>query len=103
MINFASWFSKFVAPECVLKDQVDKLQVACNKDTFLQSFNILDDSELEFLVSLESRDEGLIKVMKTRDFFIVEAHVSFNVSNEIICDEVYNFPEEQLLISSKVN
>ena len=41
--------------------------------------------------------------MKTRDFFIVEAHVSFNVSNEIICDEVYNFPEEQLLISSKVN
>ena len=48
----ASWFSKFVAPECVTQGDGDRLQITCCKDTFLQSFNLIDDTELEFVVEI---------------------------------------------------
>lgn len=69
----ASWFSKFVAPECILNDEVEILQVKCPRELFLQGFNILDDTELEFLINYESVETGHFKVIKTREFFIVEA------------------------------
>ena len=31
----APWFSKFVAPECILNNEVEVLQVKCNRDLFL--------------------------------------------------------------------
>lgn len=43
MFDFsATWFSKFVAPECVLKDEVEFMQIRCDRDEFLQGFNVLD-------------------------------------------------------------
>ncbi len=69
----ASFFSKFVAPECILNDEVEILQVKCQRELFLQGFNILDDTELEFLIAYDSVDTGQFKVIKTREFFIVEA------------------------------
>ena len=45
-------------------------------------------------------DMGKLKVIKTRDCYIIEAHVSFDIEREIQCDEDYNFPEDQLLINA---
>ena len=60
---------------------------------FLQSFNILDDIELEFMVEIKDQEEGSLKIMKTRDILIVEATMQFRIDQEVICDEVYIFPE----------
>jgi hypothetical protein len=61
----------------------------------------LDDTELEFLISFSGGAEyGKLKVIKTRDLYIIEANVGFDVDKEIQCDENYNFPEDQLLINS---
>ena len=75
----ASWFSKFVAPEFVTRGDCERLQVTCHRDTFLQSFNLIDDTELEFLVEIREQDEGVLKVMKTRDMVIVESSMVFRV------------------------
>lgn len=39
-------------------------------------------------------DYGKLKVIKTRDLYIIEANVGFDVDKEIQCDENYNFPED---------
>ena len=54
----ASFFSKFVAPECILNDEVEVLQVKCQRELFLQGFNILDDTELEFLIVYDTVETG---------------------------------------------
>lgn len=41
-------------------------------------------------------------VIKTRDAYVIEAHVPFDVDQQITCDENYNFPDNQLLLSGKV-
>ena len=100
----ASWFSKFVPPDVVMKEQVGpRLQVSCHRDTFLQSFNIIDDNELEFMVVIKETDEGELKVIKTRDLVIVESEVGFTVDEEVSCDETYIFPPTQLLIQGRVS
>jgi len=43
----------------------------------------------------------MLKVMKTRDLFMVEAHIWFRIDDQITCDETYIFPEDQLLIQSR--
>lgn len=73
----ATWFSKFLPPDCISSEGADRLQVFCNREIFLQSFASYDDSELEFLVELKNQSEGTLKVVKTREFFIVEASVHF--------------------------
>ena len=102
MIDFqAPWFSKFMAPDVILNGELEILQIRCNRDIFLQSFNLLDDTELEFLISFAGgADYGKLKVIKTRDLYIIEANVGFDVDKDIQCDENYNFPEDQLLINS---
>mmetsp|Transcript_1833 Transcript_1833/g.3209 ORF Transcript_1833/g.3209 Transcript_1833/m.3209 type:complete len:370 (-) Transcript_1833:226-1335(-) len=104
MVDFqAPWFSKFMAPNVILNDEqgIEILQIRVNRDIFLQSFNLLDDSELEFLVSINNEAEfGKLKVIKTRDQYIIEANVGFDIEKQIQCDENYNFPEEQLLLNS---
>mmetsp|Transcript_19931 Transcript_19931/g.18930 ORF Transcript_19931/g.18930 Transcript_19931/m.18930 type:complete len:264 (-) Transcript_19931:360-1151(-) len=103
MIDFsAPWFSKFVAPECIIKQEIEILQVKCSRDVFLQSFNIIDDIELEFLLHFDGTEAGRVKVIKTRELYIVEANVPFEIEKEIACDESYEFPENQLLVDSEV-
>ena len=99
----ASWFSKFVPPEVVAQEKVPRLQVTCHRDTFLQSFNIIDDNELEFMVLIKETDEGDLKVIKTRDLVIVESIMSFKVDQDVTCDETYIFPPTQLLIKGRVS
>ena len=100
----ASWFSKFVPPDVVMNDDMGaRLQVSCHRDAFLQSFNILDDNELEFMVIIKETDEGELKVIKTRDLVIVESSMSFKVDEEVRCDETYIFPPSQLLIQGRVS
>eukprot|EP00347_Sterkiella_histriomuscorum_P012500 403368343 len=102
MFDFqATWFSKFVAPECILNNELEILQVKCQRENFLNGFNILDDVELEFLVNFDAVDTGRFMVIKTREFFIVEATVPFEIEKEMQCDENYEFPENQLLLDSE--
>lgn len=90
----ASWFSKFVAPDYVLRGEGDRMQVTCHRDTFLQSFNLIDDTELEFMVEIREQDEGALKVLKTRDMVIVESSMVFRIDQDVICDETYIFPND---------
>ena len=62
-----------MAPECILQQEIEVLQVKVGRDVFLQSFNIIDDVELEFLVNFDNTLTGKLKVIKTRDLYIVEA------------------------------
>jgi len=68
----------------------------------LESFSVHDVIDLEFLVTVESSEIGRIKLLKTKDIFLVEADVSFEICKEIECEEDYNFPSdsESLLIDS---
>ena len=91
-------------PDVVMNDDMGaRLQVSCHRDAFLQSFNILDDNELEFMVIIKETDEGELKVIKTRDLVIVESSMSFKVDEEVRCDETYIFPPSQLLIQGRVS
>lgn len=42
-------------------------------------------------------------MIKTRDMVIVESIMVFKIDSNIVCDEMYVFPEDQLLIKSKLN
>lgn len=41
-----------------------------------------------------------MKVLKTRDMFLVEAHLPFEINAQIEMDETYVFPEDKLLMNS---
>lgn len=90
-----------MAPEVILNGELEILQIQMNRDVFLQSFNLIDDTELEFMTIFSNdADYGKLKVIKTRDLYIIEANVLFDIDKEIQCDESYNFPEDQLLLDS---
>lgn len=41
---------------------------------------------------------GHFRVIKTRENYVVEANVSFDIEKEVSCDDNYEFPEDQMLI-----
>ena len=84
MMDFeAPWFSKFVPPELVTSGELNVLQICCERDPFLQAFNLIDDTELEFLVTFpEGSDLGILKIIKTREFSLIEAHINFEIDKE---------------------
>lgn len=45
-------------------------------------------------------DHGIMKLLKTREMFLIEANIPFTVNNHIECDETYVFPEDRLLMNS---
>jgi len=102
MVDFqAPWFAKFIAPAVVLNGELEILQIRMNRDVFLQSFNLIDDVELEFMTIFSNdTDYGKLKVIKTRDRYIIEANVLFDIDKEIQCEDSYDFPEDQLLINA---
>jgi len=64
----------------------------------LNSFNFLDDLEIEFLLKFDpSGLSGHIKVIKTRELYIIEANVPFEVNEENTCDTEMEFPLEMLV------
>ena len=79
------------------------MQVTCHRNMFLEVFNIIDDTELEFMVTFKETNIGEMKVIRTRDFMLIEATLGFKVDEEVICDETYVFPDNQLLIKGSMN
>lgn len=103
MCDFAaSWFSKFVAPDFEENKDDSRMQITCHRDTFLQSFNLMDDTELEFMIEVTEFDQGILKVMKTRGLFIVDSTLVFRIDEVVTCDENYVFPNDQLLIKARL-
>jgi len=102
MVDFqAPWFAKFIAPAVVLNGELEILQIRMNRDVFLQSFTLIDDVELEFMTIFSNdTDYGKLKVIKTRDRYIIEANVLFDIDKEIQCEDSYDFPDDQLLINA---
>ena len=41
-----------------------------------------------------------MKLIKTRDLFLVDAHVPFQIDEDVVCDEDYTFQDETKLIKS---
>lgn len=73
-----------MAPEVILNGELEILQIRMNRDVFLQSFNLIDDVELEFMTIFSNdTDYGKLKVIKTRDLYIIEANVLFDIDKEI--------------------
>lgn len=44
--------------------------------------------------------KNILKLIKTRELFVIEANVPFMVDQELICEESYKFPSEYMLINS---
>lgn len=89
-----------MAPDVVIQGEVQILQISLDRKVFLDSFSIFDVNDLEFLLSFGSNNQGIFKLIKTRDIFIIEANIGFEIDNEVKCDEDYTFPEDNLLINS---
>ena len=87
-------------PECLAPAQDSKLQIELQRDVLLQSLHTLDDNELDMALQLRSAEEGLLKIIKTRDQFIVQCTVPLTVEQNLSNDEDYGFPEEQLLLKA---
>jgi hypothetical protein len=65
----ASYFSKFIAPDCVTPENM--LQIEVDRDMLLHSLNTIDDSELDFGVHITDPNFGVLKILKTRDLFLI--------------------------------
>ena len=55
------------------------------------------------MIDIRDQDSGVLKVLKTRDMVIVESEMVFRIDPEVICDETYVFPHEQLLIRARLD
>ena len=96
-----NWFSSFNAPQVVLNGDLEVVQVKCQRQAFLESFFFHDENELEFLIEFSNDGQGgKIKVIKTREIVIVEAHVPFEIESEISNDDNFEFPNDMLLINA---
>ena len=71
-----SWFYKFQPTLEVRNDEIEGIQLSILRDHFLQSTNLHDDVELEIILDLENRK---MKLIKTRDLFIIDAHIPFEI------------------------
>ena len=45
------------------------------------------------MITIQDNNKGELKVIRTRDFMLVEASMAFRVDEEVICDETFVFPE----------
>jgi hypothetical protein len=52
---------------------------------------------MEIIIDLQG---GKMKLIKTRDLFVIDAHVSFNIEDDIVCAENFEFEEDNLLVKS---
>ena len=99
MIDFtASYFSKFIAPECI--QQNGMLQVQFDKEKLLNGLNTQEDTELDISVHIKGQNNGLIKILKTREWFLVPATCPFSIDEVVTSEEDYVFPNDQLLLST---
>lgn len=70
MMDFtASYFSKFIAPECI--QQSGMLQVQFDKEKLLNGLNTIEDTELDISVHIKGQHNGTLKILKTREWFLV--------------------------------
>lgn len=68
-----------------------------NRDIFLQSFNLVEDIEVEIILD---QSKEIIKLIKTRELFVIEAHVPYILDSELVCEESFKFPQEYMLVNS---
>ena len=117
MFDFeAAWFKRFSPPEYVNDEKYAMLddenaaenliEMRFSRNDFLESFTLNDETEVEFQMKLLGKDSegtnlGRLQLIKTREWFLVEAHVSFELTApaNIKNAEIYNFPNSGLLCS----
>ena len=93
-----NWFHNFKKPE-EISEELEVIQIECHRDNFLSSFNFVDDLEIEFLVKFNPDGQsGNMQVIKTRENYIIEAKVSFDVKQDITCDDEFELSSEEMLI-----
>lgn len=74
-----------------------------DRDAFLQSFNLNEDTDCEFQLlfsaDCERSRSGRLQIIKTREYFVIESYVPFTVSypDKIEMSTAYGFPETGLL------
>lgn len=72
MLDFmASFFSKFIPPECLSSNNIPMLQISVDRDVLLHSLHALDDTELDFSVHIDQTSFGTLKILKTRELFLI--------------------------------
>lgn len=70
MLDFAaSFFSKFIAPECI--QQSGMIQVQFDKDKLINALNTIEDTELDIGLLIHGQQKGTFKIIKTREWFLV--------------------------------
>ena len=95
----ASFFSKFIPPDCL--QQNDTLQITVDRDVLLHSLNVIDDTELDFTVQITDPQFGVLKILKTRELFLIQASCPFSIDQTVTQKDSYVFPDSQLLLKTQ--
>jgi hypothetical protein len=117
MFDFeAAWFKRFSPPDFVNDEKYAMLddesptenliEMRFSRNEFLESFTLNDETEVEFQMKLLGTDAegtklGRLQLIKTREWFLVEAHIPFELTapGNIKFAEIYTFPNRGLLCS----
>jgi len=93
MMDFtASYFSKFIAPDCLQQNGI--LQVQFDKEKLLNVLNTIEDTELDISVHIKGQQNGTLKILKTREWFLVQASCPFSIDDTVTSEEDYVFPSD---------
>jgi hypothetical protein len=95
----ASYFSKFIPPDCL--QQNDTLQISVDRDVLLHSLNVIDDTELDLTVKITDPNFGELRILKTRELFLIQASCPFSVAETVTNKDSYVFPDSQLLLKTQ--
>lgn len=88
----ASYFSKFIAPDCIKASGM--LQVQFDREKLLNCLNTLEDTELDIALLITGQFNGVLKIIKTREWFLVETKCPFSIDENITSEEDYVFPND---------
>ena len=60
----------------------------------MNSLNTIEDTELDISVHIKGQHNGVLKILKTREWFLVEAKCPFSIDETITSEEDYVFPSD---------
>ena len=91
MFDFeAEWFKDFRPPmivndpnyACIDEENPAEnlIEIEMSRNSFLDSFTLTDEASVEFQLQMDDETLGRLQLIKTRDWFLVEAHVPFELT-----------------------
>ena len=96
----AAYFTKFQPPDMLNNLPAQMIQVSNQRNVLLDSLHAIDDTELDFTMEFVDVNFGRLQILKTREFFLIQAHCPFSVDQGLTQNDDYVFPDNQLLLKT---